>query len=199
MNPRFALLLALLMPQAGAAAEQRAHVHGIATLQVAVDGPTLTLNLSSPLDNLLGFEHAPRTTKEKAAATDLTTRLRQPDTLLVPTQAAGCAVASAKIDAPILEERPTASAQRAPGKGTATAAKAAAGQTKRDRGHGDDDEHAELSAEYVFRCRRPEALHGLDAKLFESFLRVRQIDVQVVGPKGQSAAKLTPAQRQVSW
>ena len=43
------------------------HVHGVASLQVAVDGNTLTLNLESPLDNVLGFEHAPRSEKQKAA------------------------------------------------------------------------------------------------------------------------------------
>ena len=44
--------------------ELGAHVHGIATLQVAVDEKTMTLDFSSPLDNLLGFEHI---TKQRQA------------------------------------------------------------------------------------------------------------------------------------
>jgi hypothetical protein len=45
----------LPVPQARAAA---AHAHGAAELGVAVDGPTVTLQLRSPLDSLLGFERA---------------------------------------------------------------------------------------------------------------------------------------------
>ena len=47
--------------------EPGAHVHGVATLQVTQDQDTLSIDLDSPLDNLLGFEHAPRTDKQKQA------------------------------------------------------------------------------------------------------------------------------------
>ena len=36
-----------------------AHVHGVARIDLAVDGDQLTLSLEMPLDNLVGFEHAP--------------------------------------------------------------------------------------------------------------------------------------------
>ena len=37
------------------AQEHAAHVHGDAHLDVALEGDTLSLQLESPLDNLLGF------------------------------------------------------------------------------------------------------------------------------------------------
>jgi hypothetical protein len=165
---RFTLLLAATWH--ASAIGQHAHVHGSATLQVAVEGRALTLTFLSPLDGLLGFERAPRTAKEKAAAADLMARLRKPEAWFVPTQAASCKLASTRISAPVLEAGATAA-----------------------------DGHAELSAEYTYRCEHPEALHGLEVKLFDSFRRLRRVQAEVAGPKGQSAATLTPARRQLSW
>src|SRR5437879_845104 len=79
MNRIISVWLGVLALMSGLAFahEQHAHVHGIASLQLAVDGNTLTLDLSSPLDNLLGFEHVPRTDKQKAAVHNMAERLRK--------------------------------------------------------------------------------------------------------------------------
>jgi hypothetical protein len=198
---RSSLLLGglLVISQSAIAHGPSAHVHGVASLQIAVDGPRLTLNLSSPLDSFLGFERAPRTDKEKAAAVDLLARLKKPEALLVPTEAAACVLASSKVDAPVLEGRPAPASRAATGKDGTTKA----GDVK-DKGKGreaekDSDEHAELTAQYTFQCQRPENLRGLQAALFDNFRRLREINVQVVGPKGQSAAKLTRTKRTVTW
>jgi len=44
-----------------------AHEHGSARLDVAVDGDRLHIALQSPLDNLVGFEHAPRNERQRTA------------------------------------------------------------------------------------------------------------------------------------
>jgi hypothetical protein len=180
-----------------AAAAQHAHEHGIAKLQVAVDGPTLTLNFSSALDNLLGFEHAPRTPQERTAAADLTARLRKPDALLIPSPAANCALTSARLDAPVLERKGTAPARNEGGKGSTSVDTKGSSKSRHDHDH--KSEHADLSVEYLFRCENPQALRGLEVKLFERFRRLRQVNVQIAGPKGQSAANLTSSRQMVSW
>lgn len=43
------------------------HEHGVAQLNVALDGKTLELELDSPAMNLVGFEHAASTDADKAA------------------------------------------------------------------------------------------------------------------------------------
>jgi hypothetical protein len=60
-KPLFAGLLTLSLPIT--AAEK--HVHGEATLFVAVEGQQTLIELESPADNILGFEHAPSTDKQK--------------------------------------------------------------------------------------------------------------------------------------
>lgn len=67
------------------------HEHGRAELDVAIEGLSLTAEFHSPADSVLGFEHAPRTAKEKQAASAAleTLRARGGDLLLLPADA-GC-------------------------------------------------------------------------------------------------------------
>ena len=67
-----ALLIALLLPLDGARAQAGAHVHGRASLQLALDGSRLTPSLESPLEALPGFEHSPRNAAEREAVRRLT-------------------------------------------------------------------------------------------------------------------------------
>ena len=39
------------------AQQQHAHVHGQMKLDVAIDGPTVVIDMESPLDNIVGFIH----------------------------------------------------------------------------------------------------------------------------------------------
>lgn len=163
-----ALALAAPAVQAG-----KAHEHGIAKLDVGVEGERITLVLDSPLDSLLGFERAPRTDPERKAAAELLAKLRQPAGLFKPTAAAQCALASADVKAPVLE----------PG---------AAKDSKDTRGG-----HADLEASYVFKCAQPAQLAEVQVDLFDAFKRMKRIDVQVAGPKGQAKAVLRAGSRTV--
>ncbi|MCE2914952.1 MAG: DUF2796 domain-containing protein [Rubrivivax sp.] len=167
-----ALALALVgvsacLGAAGAAwASGKAHEHGAMKLDVAVDGNTLVIALETPLDNLLGFERAPRNDAERKAAADVLARLRGPDMaapLWSADAAAQCSLSLAEVKAPVLE--PVAGSP-APKGG-----------------------HADLDARYEYRCAQPAALRQLDVALFDAYRRIKRIDVQVAGPQGQ--AKLT--------
>jgi hypothetical protein len=67
------------------------HEHGTAELDVAIEGLTLTAEFRSPSDSVLGFEHAPRTAKEKqtASAALEILRAKSGDLVLLPVDA-GC-------------------------------------------------------------------------------------------------------------
>jgi hypothetical protein len=171
-----------------------AHVHAQAALQVAVDGNRLLLEFSSPLDNLVGFEHAPRTDKQTAAVRGMVERLYKPALLFVPTGDARCAPASVKLESAVLD--PALLAEKAAPQAAVARPPAKAG---RDKGKGAPEEHAALSAEIVYRCEHPEKLSSLEVRLFDAFPQVRRVDVQVAGARKQAAASLTPRNRRVSW
>jgi hypothetical protein len=78
-------VLALTLPCAVAA---RPHVHGAATLEIAIEAEQVELRLVSPLESLLGFEHAPRTEAQRTATREMEKTLARPESLLIPTAAA---------------------------------------------------------------------------------------------------------------
>lgn len=151
----------------------KAHEHGALKLDVAIEGSKLTIAMAAPMDNLLGFERAPRNDAERTAAANVLARLRGPDKgtpLFVTDAAAQCTLSKAEVQAPVLE----------PG------AKSAA-----------TDEHADVDASYEFICVKPAELRSLDVRLFDAYKRIQRIDVQVAGPKGQSKVTLKRPARTV--
>jgi uncharacterized protein DUF2796 len=171
-----------------------AHVHGVATLQVALDGNRLNVDFSSPLDNLVGFEHAPRTDKQKAAVRQMAERLNAPELWFMPNAEAGCKRTSVDLQSPVLERSLLAGGSAA-GKGGASS-----NRDVRKGPHKDDRSgHSALSADIVFTCERPQALSGLELKVFDAFPKLKRIDAQVAGTKKQKAAQLTPRARNLAF
>lgn len=67
----------------------KAHVHGVASLDLAIEGRTLTAIFESPADSIMGFEHAAKTPDEKKKQTEAFARLkaRFGEMLLLPATA----------------------------------------------------------------------------------------------------------------
>lgn len=170
------LTAALASPTAYAAG---AHAHGIARLDVAVDGATITLRLKSPLDSLLGFERAPRNDAERGQVRAMAQALRS-GKQFVPSAAARCRLDRVTLASPVL-------------------APELLGETGAAAGGKASDEHAELEGGFVYRCEDATALQGLDVMLFDYFKKLRRVDAQVAGPTGQSALKLSSRSRQIRW
>jgi Protein of unknown function (DUF2796) len=164
--PIAALALLILQTASTASRAAPAHEHGVITMDVALDGPVLSVALAMPLDTLLGFERAPRTAAERQAATAALARLRDGGVLFIPAAAAQCTLQSAEVSAPVLE---------------------AAGQAPAGA-------HADLDAEYRFQCAQPARLASLDVRLFDALRRIERIEVQAALPAGQRKARLSRSQ-----
>ena len=142
------------------------HEHGVVYLDVAVDGPVLSARMRAPLEGLLGFERVPRTAQERQAASDLLAHLAQPGSVLQPAPAAGCEPLPSELQADVLQGR-----------------------------SGAQGGHAELQAQYQWRCADPEKLNAATVQLFDAYRRVRRMEVQVAGARGQSRATLRASDR----
>jgi hypothetical protein len=154
---------------AGGHAQAHAHVHGAVQLEVALDGPTLSIALEAPLDSLLGFERAPRTAAEKQAAQDALTALRG-SALFAPDAAAGCVFQSATADSEALQ----------PG--------ATAGE------HADLDATATFTCARPEQLRRID-LGGL----LDRFPRIQRLQAQIVTGQGQFKQTLKRTTRVLTW
>ena len=160
------LVLLLVLPLAQAASP---HEHGVARLDVAVDAGRVSIELDTPLDNLLGFERAPRSDAERAKVSAMVARLRAGDALFRIDTAAGCKLSKVDLVSPPL------------GLGKEAAA---AG------------EHGDLNGSFEFLCANGARAGFLEVGLFDAFPALKRIDLQVATPKGQMKAVLRrPASR----
>lgn len=171
MNLAIKQLCLLLVGCACAAhAAGQAHVHGAARLDIAVDMQRISLQLESPLDNLLGFERAPRTDAERRQADVLLARLRAADTMFRIDPAAGCTLARVELASAALKLGASA-----PG----------------------EDGHADLDAEVSFNCLDAGKAAFVDVGLFDAAARLQRLDVQVASPQGQFRRDLARPGRRI--
>ncbi|MFO1271179.1 MAG: DUF2796 domain-containing protein [Rubrivivax sp.] len=160
----FALGLAPLL----ACAAGKAHVHGVARLDIAVEAKKITLQLESPLDNLLGYERAPRTDAERKQADALVARLKAAGTMFRIDPAAQCTLAHVEL---------------------------ASSALKLGQPDPSEEGHADIDGSFEFDCTDATRAAFVEVGLFE-FARLQRIEVQVAAPQGQFKRDLQrPAQR----
>jgi hypothetical protein len=168
-----ALFAAPFLSLSAQAQQQHAHVHGQIKLDVAIDGPTVVIDMESPLDNIVGFERAPKTAAEKKTAEDAIAQLRAADKLFVVDPAANCKLGPVDLRSSAL-----------------------------GLGNPDPNEppgHADLDATFSFNCTNAAAAKFIDVNLFTAFKGTRQIDSQIASAQGQFKRQLKrPAGAQAS-
>ncbi|WP_207884696.1 DUF2796 domain-containing protein [Pseudomonas sp. 30_B] len=182
------LLAVALLPLAAQAHDEHEHgslgkhEHGVAQLNVALDGKTLELEMDSPAMNFVGFEHAATSDADKATVAAVQAQLKQPLKLLNLPASAQCSVQSVELSSPLFGDAPKA-------------------EEDHDHEHADGDhdeheghQHADIDAHYQLTCAQPQDLAGLNfAPLFKRFPATQKIQVQLIGPNGQKGAELTAA------
>ena len=189
----FVPLIALMLSLGFAWAESNTHVHGRATLQLALDGSQLTLSLESPLEALVGFEHSPRNAAEREIVRRIGQGLRQADTLFTLSPAAQCRLEQVLLSSGALPAELLQKPQAAAGvKSQADSSRGSARPTQ-------SDVHSDLLAEYRYSCAQPERLRSLQTGAFKAFTKLRRIEVERATSTGQGLHRLTPSQAGISW
>ncbi len=152
-----------------------AHEHGRGSLGIAIEGNTVSMELKAPGADIVGFERPAKSKKEKAAVEAAKKKLAAALKLFVPPADAGCKLTSAKVELEIED-----------------AHGGDAGGKKHDHGHDHkDDSHSEFHAQYGLTCSAPERLTGLTFDYFKAFKGANALEVQVIGPKGQTKYDVT--------
>ncbi|MHA7116058.1 DUF2796 domain-containing protein [Pseudomonas promysalinigenes] len=188
------LLLALpfaLLPLAAAQAHEDhdhdhthgtlgAHEHGVAKLNVVLDGNTLELELDSPAMNLVGFEHMASSDADKAKVAAVRQQLEQPLKLFALASAAGCKDDQQELQSPLFGD----------------AAKADDDGDEHEKGH----VHSDINAHYQLTCVTPDKLTQIDlAPLYKAFPATQKINVQLIGPNGQKGVETSPTKAVVTF
>ena len=151
-----------------------AHVHGAGELEVVLEGKGLSISLYSPLENVLGFEHSPRTDAEKVKARRVKSLL-QANGMFAFSPEAQCKRTSYTLYSDVLDPH-------------------GHGANEDHQHHGSEDGHADFRSVYEFACAEPAKLKVIDVRVFRQFPGFEKIEVQALLPKGQTGAILTPKQ-----
>ena len=171
LSLRLAVFLGVVLA-AQATGAAPAHEHGVARLDLGVEATRVVLMLDTPLDNLLGFEHAPRTDAERQKADAAVARLRDATALFRIDPAAGCSLAKVELTSSAL------------GLGKAAA--------------GAKEGHDDLEGQFEFHCSAGAKASFVEVRLFEAFAGFRRIDLQVATARGQMKATLRRPQTRVA-
>jgi Protein of unknown function (DUF2796) len=146
------------------------HEHGKVTLNAALDGNELDIELDSPAVNVVGFEHEPRTDDERAAVQAAATLLHNGRGLFGMPREARCQFEKTDLKAPRWEQ----------------------GE------HDPHDHHADYEARFVYRCWSPGQLTWLQPVLLDRLRNVTEARVNVATPNGQHSEVVTNGQARVA-
>jgi hypothetical protein len=154
------------------AASVAAHEHGVASLNLVLDGQNVILELQSPAANIVGFEHLPTSETDLATTMQARHRLEQAQNLFVFSAAAACTLEESEAESPLF---------------------AGSGEEHDDHG-ASEIAHADIDARFQFACANPDALQEIEVKLFDAFPNTEKLLLQAITPKGQQGGELTPSQ-----
>lgn len=174
------ILTVFLVAPAGAGERRQldAHEHGHGSLNIAVEGNRVAMELIAPGADIVGFEHVAKTGQQKAAVKKAKADLGKPLNLFVLPSSAGCRVTNTKIS---LEAEGETEKHEHGHKHDHKHDKDHAGKKAHE-----EETHSEFHAEYVLNCASPKALVSIDFKYFERFPGAEELDVTLITDKGQN-------------
>ena len=175
---------------ADAAETHSAHEHGHGVLKLVREGTQIVVQFESPLDSIVGFEHAPETDAQRTALDEATRLVAVAENIVRLSR--GCTLlGEPEVDMPHVGHDDD---HDAPDEHSDTV-HADHGSTGDDADDHDSDGHAEahadLQATFTYRCES--AIEWLEATAFETFDGLEEIELQAVGPDGAVVKTLTAA------
>ena len=193
------------------------HEHGAATLNVAIDGSSVLLELESPWNNLVGFEHAPGNSEQHKLVDNAMALLDQPDQLF-SFSGGDCTVAEAMVESSLGDDddhhddhdddHKEHDDEHSEGEEhhddhdddhKEHDDEHAEGKEHHDHDDHDSDgeTHSEVLATYTFNCSDIGSLSAIEATFMNVWSGFEDLDVQLIGPGGQSLVELNPEQTSI--
>ena len=149
------------------------HVHGQGTLDIAIEGKKIEMELVAPGMDIVGFEHMPSTDEQKALIEKAKAKLTDVLAVFKLPAAAQCKAEAANVESRKEVHKP--------------GEKDDDEEDEKKPGH----EHSEFHATWTISCKAPESLTGLETVYFANFAGAQLLNVNVTTSKGQTQAQMT--------
>jgi hypothetical protein len=183
----FAVIGAFLASGLPASAHE-AHVHGLARMNLAVDGQEVEIELDSPLANFVSFEHEPETDAQKQEVRRMAATLRKAEALFILPVEAKCRLEKVSLESGAISD--DLLSPEKPGQ--------AESKHERHDEHSHDG-HGDIEAEISFVCLEPGKLNSMTVDLFRAFPDLHEVEVQMLTSGKQGAAELVPESNLLRW
>lgn len=190
---------ALLIAGNGLAKEHHgAHEHGKAKLDMAIDGKTINLQFESPAISFYGFEHEPKTDKQRKTVEAAVEKLKAGlSKMIVFEDKTGC-----KLEVPTIQpfvkeadedDHDSKDAAKAPESKGGKKAEVAKGKEH----HAEHGEHSELRFQAVAKCQNDPTGSTVTFNWEQDFPKLNSIVIQVVGDKTQGGGEVTKNKKSI--
>lgn len=151
--------------------EMAAHVHGVSTLELAVEDGILDISLTSPGMDIVGFEYAASTDADKDAVEAAIRQMLTPENIVTLPEAAGCRVTEVLVHLHGREGHHDHAHEE-------------------EHDHEAESEHSAFHARYVFACDHTDALTMIGFPFFAQFENAQKIEAEFVTDAGAGAAEV---------
>ena len=194
----FVLASSLVLGTSARASERQldAHQHGHGTLNLALEGPTLLIELEAPGADIVGFEHPAKSAEDRAAIESAKGRLKNPLALFALDAEAGCVVESADVELigdheeahhedEHHEDEHHEDEHHEDEHHEEGHDEDMHGEEGHDEAHGGET-HTEFHAEYRLTCAAPGRIDQITFPYFDLFPGAEELDVNAITADGQS-------------
>lgn len=205
MKPISLALLASVIAAPVAAQDTRqmeAHVHGVSTLELAVEGAVVEIDLTFPGMDIVGFEYSASKDADKAAVEAALRTMLVPENIVMLSDAAECRLteAAAHLNGGAHDHDDAHDDDHAEGHDeehddghdhdSAAHAEKAGHDHDHEPEHDAEAQHSEFHVAYVFECAHTEDLTTIGFPFFAAFPNAQEIEAQFVTEAGAGAAEI---------
>lgn len=177
--------------------EMDAHVHGVSTLELAVEGNVVEIDLLSPGMDIVGFEYESSSDADKEAVEAAIRAMLVPQNIFTLPQAADCRLTkvlahlhSGDHDHEEGEDHGLLEEAGHDGHAEDEEHEYEEHAEGEDHDHEESAKHSEFRASYSFACEHPEELKTVEFPFFESFENAQEIEAQYVTDAGAGSAEI---------
>lgn len=167
------LLLTMIMTGMTHASDK--HVHGEAELFVAIEGEQVLIELETPADNILGFEHKPSTDAQKQLLQDRLALLQQYSNVLAFNDG-NCKQIKSEVESPFEAHDDHGHHEH---------------HKHHDDKHHNEDKHSNFHINYSLTCVNASVIASAKITAFQLFEGFKTIQVNWLTASQQGSSKTT--------
>lgn len=147
------------------------HVHGQGTLDIAIEGKKISMELVAPGMDIVGFEHVATTDAQKQEVEKAKAKLSDALSVFKLPASAKCSVADASVESRAETHHP--------------------GEKDDEDDKPGAPQHSEFHTTYTLTCEAPENVTSMETAYFANFAGAQLLNVNVTTSKGQTQAQMT--------